>query len=308
MAKVVAYKKRPIRSAYRSITSASRDRNFKKLFIELVDSKKNKRWIIVFIRVYFEMKRVSKSGVVMSYQQVSPRARIGFIIPSSNRMVEPQVQRWMPAGVAPHFTRIGMTNRHKAPLDQLLPRMLEATSLLADSKCDVIVLQCTGTSMSGGVDMEKHVIAEMQRIGRCQTTSAASALTAAFEALDAQRLVFLSETKQPGHDKKIAYLKECGYEVVADKALGLSGSDEYCTTPAERWFDEAVALRNDNADAYFISCANIHSIDVIQRLEDKLQRPVVTTNQAAIWRSLRLAGIVDDVPGLGALMKIGAKS
>jgi maleate isomerase len=67
-------------------------------------------------------------------------------------------------------------------------------------------------------------------------------------------------------------------------------------------------LRNDNADAYFISCANIHSIDVIQRLEDKLQRPVVTTNQAAIWRSLRLAGIDDDVPSLGALMRIGAKT
>jgi maleate isomerase len=247
-------------------------------------------------------------GGIMSYQQVAPRARIGFIIPSSNRMVEPQVQRWMPAGVSPHFTRIGMTNRHKAPLDQLLPRMLEATSLLADSKCDVIVLQCTGTSMSGGVEMEKHVIAEMQRVGGCPTASAASSLTAAFEALDARRLVFLSETKQPGHDKKIAYLKECGYELVADKAVGLSGSDEYCTTPAQRWFDEAVALRNDNADAYFISCANIHSIDVIQRLEDKLQRPVVTTNQAAIWRSLRLAGIDDDVPSLGALMRIGAKT
>jgi maleate isomerase len=244
----------------------------------------------------------------MNYQPISPRARIGFIIPSSNRMVEPQVQRWMPAGVAPHFTRIGMTNRHKAPLEQLLPRILEATSLLADSKCDVIVLQCTGTSMSGGVDMEKHVIAEMQKVGNCPTASAASSLTAAFEALSACRLVFLSETKQPGHDKKVAYLKEAGYELVADKAVGLSSSDEYCTMPAERWYDEALALRNDKAEAYFISCANIHSIDVIARLEEKLQRPVVTTNQAAIWRSLRAAGINDDVPGLGALMKIAAKS
>ena len=243
----------------------------------------------------------------MNYQPISPRARIGFIIPSSNRMVEPQVQRWMPAGVTPHFTRIGMTNRHKAPLEQLLPRILEATSLLADSKCDVIVLQCTGTSMSGGVDMEKHVIAEMQKVGNCPTASAASSLTAAFEALSARRLVFLSETKQPGHDKKVAYLKEAGYELVADKAVGLSSSDEYCTMPAERWYDEALALRNDKAEAYFISCANIHSIDVIARLEEKLQRPVVTTNQAAIWRSLRAAGISDDVPGLGALMKIGTK-
>ena len=45
-----------------------------------------------------------------SYDPITPRARIGFIIPSSNRMVEPQMQRLMPAGVVPHFTRIGMTN------------------------------------------------------------------------------------------------------------------------------------------------------------------------------------------------------
>ena len=55
-----------------------------------------------------------------SYEPIVPRARIGFIIPSSNRMVEPQMQRFMPAGVVPHFSRIGMTNRHKAPLEQLI--------------------------------------------------------------------------------------------------------------------------------------------------------------------------------------------
>jgi maleate isomerase len=242
----------------------------------------------------------------MAYVKIIPRARIGFIIPSSNRMVEPQVQRWMPVGIIPHFTRIGMTNRHKAPLDKLLPRILEATSLLADSKCDVIVLQCTGTSMSGGVDMERHVIAEMSQTCGRPAVSAASSLTAAFEALSARRLVFLSETKQAGHDKKIAYLKESGYKIVADKAIGLEGSDEYCTTPPQLWFDEAIALRNDKADAYFISCANIHAIDVIASLEERLHRPVVTTNQAAIWRSLRSAGLSDDIPGLGALMKLPA--
>jgi maleate cis-trans isomerase len=30
---------------------------------------------------------------------------------------------------------------------------------------------------------------------------------------------------------------------------------------------------------------------------------VVTSNQAALWASLRKAGIRDDVPGLGALLR-----
>jgi maleate cis-trans isomerase len=52
-----------------------------------------------------------------------------------------------------------------------------------------------------------------------------------------------------------------------------------------------MALRNDGADVYFLSCANIHSIDVIEDLERDLGKPVVTSNQAAIWCSPRAAGI-----------------
>src|SRR6266705_839556 len=99
-----------------------------------------------------------------SYEPIVPRARIGFIIPSSNRMVEPQMQRFMPEGVVPHFARIGMTNRHKAPLEQLIPRITAAAELLADSKCDVTVLQCTGTSMLGGVDLDKRVVTEIEKV------------------------------------------------------------------------------------------------------------------------------------------------
>ena len=242
-----------------------------------------------------------------SYEPVVPRARIGFIIPSSNRMVEPQMQRFMPAGVVPHFTRIGMTNRHKAPLEQLIPRITAAADLLADSKCDVIVLQCTGTSMSGGVDMDKRVVAEIEKVTKRPALSTASALNAAFEALRTRRLVFISETKQADHDKKLAYLREAGYEIVADKAASLAGTDAYCTTPPQFWYDTAMALRNDSAEAYFLSCANIQSIDVIEVLERDLGKPVVTSNQAAIWCSLRMAGIRDDVRGLGALLRLDGK-
>jgi len=246
--------------------------------------------------------------MTMQYEPIVPRARIGFIIPSSNRMVEPQMQRFMPNGVVPHFTRIGMTNRHKAPLEQLLPRITDAADLLGDSECDVIVLQCTGTSMSGGVDMDKHVVAEIEKVTKRPSLSTASALNAAFAALGARRLVFISETKQAGHDKKLAYLREAGYDIVADKAASLEGTDAYCTTPPRFWYDTAMGLRNDSADAYFLSCANIHTIDVIEELERDLGKPVVTSNQAALWCSLRAAGIQDDVPGLGALLRLDARA
>lgn len=239
----------------------------------------------------------------MDYVPIVPRARLGFIIPSSNRMVEPQLQRLAPEGVVPHFTRIGMTNRHKAPLERLVPRIVEAAALLADSRCDVTVLQCTGTSMSGGVDGEREVMRLIEQATGRPALSAASSLMAAFAALGARRLVFVSETAQPGHDAKRAYLCEAGFDIVADRAMGLAGTDAYCAAPPEFWFDAVCALRNDAAEAYFVSCANIRSIDVIEALEEALGRPVVTSNQAALWAALRTVGIDDAVPGLGRLMQ-----
>jgi len=241
----------------------------------------------------------------MDYKPVSPRARIGFIIPASNRMVEPQMARFAPPGVVPHFMRLRMTNQYKRPLPELLPTILNAAELLMDSKCDIVVFQCTGTSVSGGVDMDKYVVEEIRRAIERPAISTALALTAALSALPAKRLVFISETEQAGHDKKLKYLREAGYDIVAEKAAALQGTDDYCLAPAELWYDMAVALRNGNAEAYVISCANIHSVDVIERLEAELKRPVVTSNQADLWCALRTLGLKDVVPGLGSLFGHG---
>jgi maleate isomerase len=239
----------------------------------------------------------------MQYEPIVPRARIGFIIPASNRMVEPQMARFAPPGVVPHFMRLRMTNQYKRPLPELLPTILDAAAHLMDSKCDIIVFQCTGTSMSGGVDMDNHVVSEIAKATKRPAISTAGAVKAAFAALRARRLVFISETEQAGHDKKMKFLKEAGYEILADKAAALSGTDEYCVTPPRFWYDMAMGLRNDAADACFISCANISSIEVIADLERDLRKSVVTSNQAALWCALRTLGLSDVVPGLGTLFQ-----
>src|SRR5216683_587158 len=90
------------------------------------------------------------------------RARIGLIIPSSNRLTEVHMHRYAPPGVAVHVTRLRMTGAHHVPLEELTPRVVEATQALADARCDVIVFHCTASSMEAGLQGEQRVLDAMR--------------------------------------------------------------------------------------------------------------------------------------------------
>ena len=237
----------------------------------------------------------------MNHAKVAPRARIGFIIPSSNRMAEPNFQKYAPEGVVPHFMRLRMSGKHRSKsFDDLIAGLEQAAAILGDAKCDLIMLQCTGTSMSGGYGAEAEMVAAIERATGRPGLTTAHCLMMALERLGIKRLVFISENDGAGYDEKKTFLQAAGMEIVGGRGAGLV-SDESCVTPPAFWADLAREERCDDADAYFISCANIQAIDIIETLEAELGKPVLTSNQVALWAALRTAGINDTLAGLGQL-------
>lgn len=220
-------------------------------------------------------------------------ARVGLIIPSSNRMVEQEMARFFPPGVTLHVARLRMTGPHHVPLDQLLPRIEDATRTLTDAKCDVVAFHCTATSMEEGMAGEERVLAAVARAGAPQVTSTATAIRRAFDVLGARRIVLLTPYSAHVTEEEAGFLREAGYEVVHARGFAMKGSDEYCATPPQFWRDRALEAARPDADVYFLSCANISVFPVIEEIEQKLGRPVVTSNQAVIWEALSLLGITD---------------
>ncbi|HEY8684773.1 MAG TPA: hypothetical protein VIO57_04120 [Chloroflexota bacterium] len=234
-----------------------------------------------------------------------PRARIGLIIPSSNRLTEPQFHQYCPPGVVPHVTRLRITQPHMRPALEMLDEIRDAAIMLADAKCDIIVFHCTGSSMESGLDAEREVVDVIRRTTGRAACSTASALLEAFRALEARRLVLVTPYRQEVNDGEIAFLREAGLEVLRDRALALSGSDGLCSAPADLFLQATLEEADPAADAYFISCTNIRSPEVVEALEASLARPVVTSNQATLWYCLKACGLPDVVSGLGTLFKVG---
>ena len=58
------------------------------------------------------------------------------------------------------------------------------------------------------------------------------------------------------------------------------------------------------AEALFISCTGLRTIDILQQLEQHLGKPVVSANQATMWHALRITGVDARMEGLGQLYEL----
>ena len=228
--------------------------------------------------------------------------RIGLIIPSSNRMVETEMLRTLPAGVSGHVARLRMTGPYAVPLERLVPEVSAAAATLADAKCDAIAFHCTANSTAEGAAGESLLL-DALRAGApdAAVTSTATAIRAALQALAARRIALVTPYTPAVTAHEAEFFRSAGYDVVTMVARDLAGSDAYCAEPPATWEAALAESRRAEIDAYVLSCANISCFPIIDRAEASLGKAVITSNQAVLWDTLRAISAPRPA-GLGTLM------
>jgi maleate cis-trans isomerase len=220
----------------------------------------------------------------------TPRARVGLIIPSSNRLTEPQFRYYLPADIGVHVTRMRMTGPYHRPLDEIGDGIREAAGCLADSECDAIVFHCTGGAMSDGAEAEARVVDLIRSETGKTALATGEVVVEALTALEISRPVLISPYVQATNDAEKVYLESIGISVVNDVALGLPGGSSYIQVPPERWLDEVRGALTPEADGVFLSCTNTTQIEIVEAAEIATGLPAVNSNQAVIWRVLKEFG------------------
>src|SRR5262245_16141199 len=208
------------------------------------------------------------------------QARIGMIIPSANRMTEPQFHRFAPPGLARHIARARIAGQWKRPLAEMAGEIAVSAKLLADVAPDFIVFHCTDTSMSQGSDGEGRILDIVRDATGIEALATSRLVLEALQALGLRSLLLLSPYRS--NQAVINYLSATGFAVVHDVALGLKSLEFAAVTPRE-WAQ--LARKHDRAEAQgiFLSCTNTTQIEAIEDIERALGKPVVNSNQAVLW-------------------------
>lgn len=230
------------------------------------------------------------------------RLRIGMMMPCRNTVAEPDARAILPAGVSLHSTRLRLLGTSHEELMAMTRDVETAAELLAAAKMDLLAFHCTAASTLDA-DMGADIVARIERSTGIRAASTSDALLAALAVLEAKRIVMVSPYKKHINDSEVAFFAQHGIEVLAEIGLALPDAETMSAVTPEEWYDRTVAMKRPDADAYFLSCTNIKAVPAIERLEQALGKPVISSNQAMFWHCLRKAGLEDVVHGYGRLLR-----
>ena len=240
--------------------------------------------------------------------------RIGVLVPSTNQVVEPDFASLMPTGVTFHTERLwngeatpegGGDGSYLLKMNDDLER---GVRYLASANLDIIAYCCTsGTYHAGSVEYDGQLSRRITKTGGLPSVTAVAASLEALRHVGARRLSIVGPYGNFLLRERLTPLLESqGFEVVS--AIGETGM-QHRTMDATIGDQEPELIAefvcdavDEKADTVFIPGTAWRALEVVQQMEDRLGRTVITVNQATIWAVLHRLGRWAPVKGYGRLM------
>ena len=234
------------------------------------------------------------------------RAKIAFMLPSSCTVFEQEFLKIISEieGVIGCPTRLLIENTDADGMAEMNAGIDLAARQLATVAPDVVVYMCTSGSFVDGQDGNEAIKDRLRDITGCPSvTTTSEAVVDGIEALGIRRAAMLTPYDEDITRREIAFLAAHDIVVTDYKYLDIEDNLDRGSVTPEETFRNALTLNHDGVDGTFLSCGNIRAVEIIEALETHTGRPVITSSQATVWKTLRLAGVAEPVHGYGALLR-----
>jgi maleate isomerase len=233
------------------------------------------------------------------------RARIGKVEPSRGDTFVYEFYQMVPKGVIYVGSIIGISQLTKEELNAAYLKYRAAASDLAQVGVDVIVFGGSPLFQLKGFGSDLEMIQEVEKETGIPTLTSVTAEVEAMRFLKMKKIVIATPFKDEVNQRSASWYQKAGFEVLKIKGLGIQKNSEIAQLPfyAPYQLAKEIFLENPGADGIYIACPRWGTIEIIEKLEQDLGVPVVTSSQATIWMALRKANVRESIQGYGRLMR-----
>ena len=190
----------------------------------------------------------------------------------------------------------------KENLVKMSEKVTEVTNdILPDQDIDCVVYACTSGTIAAGYENIKNKV----KISK-PTASLTTPSTAAIKALkkfNVKNLAVFTPYNKKLNDEVIQYIEDEGFNVTSNSYFGIESDVDIGKVDQNYLYDVLSKIDVDRADALFISCTALPALSIIEKLEKKLNKIVLSSNQALIWDTLQEIGNKEPIEGFGKLFR-----
>jgi maleate isomerase len=239
------------------------------------------------------------------------RHRFGVIGPSTNTVVQPDLEGMRPVGVTNHYSRIFTPDSDAVSNDSFMAgarligrNTLDAVASVMTSAPNSLVMGMSAVTFFDGMKGADAFQASVEEASGLKIAIGSHATAAALRVYGGvRRVAFMSPYFPAANAEMRRYLNEAGFEVVRDRCLQCPCWTAIAQIPVSTIRATFRELDGDDVDAIVQVGTNLSAVRFAAAAELWLGKPVVAINTATYWHALRSNGIHDKIEGFGRLLE-----
>ena len=175
------------------------------------------------------------------------------------------------------------------------------TEILPDQKLDCVAYGCTSGTIAAGYSSvyEKVNLAKPNTKVTTPITSAIKAL----KKLNINKISVFTPYTDEINQSVAEYFKKENIDVISLSYFNIASDLDIGKVDQNYLFKVLSKIDLSESDALFISCTALPVLSLIEKLEKKLGKIVLSSNQTLIWDTLREINYNKNIDGFGQLFK-----
>ena len=188
----------------------------------------------------------------------------------------------------------------KENLIKMSEKVTEVTKdILPDEKIDCVAYGCTSGTIAAGFEAIQKKIKDAKPEAIVTTPSTAS--IKALKKLNINKVAIFTPYSKKLNDEVLDFFKKENFEIKANSYFNIESDIDIGKVDPNYLYEVLSNMNLNGAEALFVSCTALPVLSIINKLEEKLNKVVLSSNQTLIWDSLNAIGYKNNVEGFGKL-------
>ena len=173
--------------------------------------------------------------------------------------------------------------------------------ILPGQKINTVAYACTSGTIAIGEDKVKDKV-QLAKPGCYVTTPITSAIKA-FTKMNAKKIALFTPYPESVNKTILEYFNRKNINIISFSTFNIDLDEDIASVDPKYLLETLIKLDINEADALFISCTALPVLEILDKVEKKINKTVLSSNQTLIWDTLRSIGYKFPVEGYGKLLR-----